>query len=92
MIPTLAFPGDSAPGQFGPMMRTSRPWMNACRRSISCAGTPSVMQMTVRMPAPTASYIASAANGAGTKTIAVFAPTSSTAAATVSNTGMPSTS
>ena len=25
MIPTFAFPGDSAPGQFGPTMRTSRP-------------------------------------------------------------------
>ena len=60
--------------------------------SISCAGTPSVMQTTVRTPAPMASYIASAANGAGTKTIAVFASVSRTAAATVPRTGMPSTS
>ena len=45
-------------------------------RSISCAGTPSVMQTIVPMPASIASYIASAANGAGTKTIAVFAPAS----------------
>ena len=59
---------------------------------MSCAGTPSVMQMIVSMPASTASYTASAANGAGTKTIDVFAPVSATAAATVSNTGTPSTS
>ena len=50
------------------------------------------MQMTVAMPAPIASYIASAAKGAGTKTIAVFASVSATAAATESKTGMPSTS
>ena len=43
-------------------------------------------------PAPIASYIASAANGAGTKTIAVFASVSRTAPATESKTGMPSTS
>ena len=61
-------------------------------RSISCAGTPSVMQMTVEMPASIASYIASAAKSAGTKTIAVFASVSATAEATVSKTGIPSTS
>ncbi len=36
--------------------------------------------------------MASVAKRAGTKTIAVFAPASPTASATVSNTGMPSTS
>ena len=46
---------------------------------MSCAGTPSVMQITVPMPASTASYTASAANGAGTKIMAVFAPCSVTA-------------
>ena len=61
-------------------------------RSISWAGTPSVIAITVWMPASTASYTASAANGAGTKTIAVFAPCSDTASATVSSTGTPSTS
>ena len=92
MIPTFAFPGESAPGQLGPMRRTSRLWMNAWIRSSSWAGTPSVMQMTVLTPASIDSYMASAANGAGTKTIAVFAPVSDTASATVSNTGIPSTS
>ena len=66
--------------------------MYAWIRSISCAGTPSVMQTIVATPASIASYIASAAKAAGTNTIAVFAPVSSTAAATVSNTGIPSTS
>ena len=49
------------------------------------------MQMTVATPASIASYMASAAKGAGTKTIAVFAPVRVTAEATVSNTGIPST-
>ena len=55
MIPTFALPGESAPGQFGPIIATSREEMNVWSRSISCAGTPSVMQITVRMPASTAS-------------------------------------
>ena len=37
MIPTFAFPGESAPGQFGPIMRTPRPWTNACRCAASRA-------------------------------------------------------
>ena len=53
---------------------------------------PSVMVMTRSMPASSASRIESAANRGGTKTIAVLAPVSATAAWKVSNTGMPSTS
>ena len=59
---------------------------------MSWAGMPSVMQMTSSMPASAASRIESAAKRGGTKTIAVLAPASSTAACTVSNTGTPSTS
>ena len=61
-------------------------------RSSSWAGIPSVIAMIVLMPASAASRIESAANGGGTKTIAVFAPVSSTALAKVLKTGMPSTS
>ena len=50
------------------------------------------MQTIVPMPASTASDIASAANRAGTKMSDVSAPASATASATVSNTGIPSTS
>ena len=50
------------------------------------------MVITVCTPASTASKIASAAKGAGTKIIDVFAPCSETASATVSSTGTPSTS
>ena len=50
------------------------------------------MQTIVPMPAPAASRIASAANRAGTKTSDVLAPACSTASATVSKTGIPSTS
>jgi hypothetical protein len=44
------------------------------------------------IPASAASRIESAAKRGGTKTIAVFAPCSSTASPNVLNTGMPSTS
>jgi hypothetical protein len=53
---------------------------------------PSVIAMIVAMPASAASRIESAANRGGTKTIAVFAPVSSTASKNVLNTGTPSTS
>ena len=53
---------------------------------------PSVMQMMVSIPASAASRIESAANGGGTKIIAVLGPVSATAEAKVSKTGMPSTS
>jgi hypothetical protein len=92
MIPTLALPGESTPGQLGPIRRTpSRRCRCVKTRSSSWAGMPSVMAMIVSMPASAASRIESAANGGGTKTIAVFAPVSSTAAWKVLKTGMPST-
>ena len=56
------------------------------------SGIPSVMATIVPMPASAASRIESAANGGGTKTIAVLAPVASTAAWKVSKTGTPSTS
>ncbi len=92
MIPTFALPGERQPGQFGPIsvVPFGRAWLYT--RSMSCAGIPSVMHMTVSMPASIASKVASAAKRAGTKTIAVFAPASATASRTVSKTGMPSTS
>ena len=92
MIPTLALPGESTPGQLGPINRPvpRRSW--AWTRSMSWAGVPSVMATIVSIPASAASRIESAAKGGGTKTIAVFAPASSTASWTVSNTGTPSTS
>ena len=55
MIPTFALPGESAPGQFGPISVTPRDEMNVWMRSMSWAGTPSVMQITVLIPASTAS-------------------------------------
>ena len=53
---------------------------------------PSVIAMIVGMPASAASRIESAAKRAGTNTIAVFAPVSSTASWNVLKTGIPSTS
>ena len=58
---------------------------------MSSTGTPSVMAMTVLMPASTASRIASAVNAGGTKIIVASAPVFSTASITVSKTGTPST-
>jgi hypothetical protein len=55
MIPTFALPGESTPGQFGPIIVTPLGRMYVYTRSISCAGTCSVMQMTVAIPASTAS-------------------------------------
>ncbi len=89
MIPTFALPGERTPGQFGPTIVTPRASMYALIFSISCAGTCSVMQMTVWHPASTASYTASAAKAAGTKIIEVLAPALPTASATVSKTGTP---
>ena len=59
---------------------------------MSRTGIPSVMQTTRPTPASAASRIASAAKRGGTKIIEVFAPASATARATVSKTGIPSTS
>ena len=59
---------------------------------MSCAGIPSVMQTQYFIPASAASIILSAAKGGGTKTKLASAPVASTASATVSKTGNPSTS
>ena len=74
MIPTLARPGDVAPGQFGPMRRA--PWARTTSTAgiMSSAGMPSVMQKIVAMPAAAASITASGAPAAGTKMQEVFAP------------------
>ncbi len=66
MMPTLARPGDVAPGQFGPMRRAPA-WRTASTVvSMSRVGMPSVMQKIVLIPASTASRIASGAPAAGT--------------------------
>ena len=49
------------------------------------------MQITSSTPASAASRIDAAANGGGTKIIAVLAPVSSTVSFQEANTGMPST-
>ncbi len=59
---------------------------------MSRTGMPSVIAITVSTPASMASSIAAAAKRAGTKTIDVLAPRSSTASEIESNTGTPSTS
>src|SRR5680860_1298565 len=59
---------------------------------MSWAGMPSVMVTMSSTPASTASYMASVAKRGGTNMRDTFAPVSSTAALTVSKTGMPSTS
>ena len=53
---------------------------------------PSVIVITVSIPASIASSIAGAAKRAGTKIIEVFAPRSARASAIESKTGTPSTS
>ncbi len=87
MIPTLALPGDVAPGQLGPISRAPAAWTTATAGIMSRAGMPSVMQKIVAMPASAASMTASGAPPAGTKMQVVFAPVSRTASATVSKTG-----
>ena len=59
---------------------------------MSWTGMPSVIAITVCTPESIASSIAAAANRAGTNTIDVFAPRSSTASEIVLKTGTPSTS
>src|SRR5436190_11059020 len=59
---------------------------------MSWTGMPSVMHTISSAPPSSASRIESAAARAGTKISEVFAPVRSTASATVSNTGIPSTS
>ena len=87
MMPTLASPTLVAPGQLGPISVAPAARTTGMTLSMSRAGMRSVMQMMVRMPASTASRIASGAPAAGTKMRLVSAPVRSTAWATVSKTG-----
>ena len=87
MIPILHSSGVMTPGQFGPMSRTGRPSNSRRVRTMSRTGIPSVMQMTSRQPASTASAIASAAPAAGTKIQEVSAPSAVTASSTESKIG-----
>ena len=87
MIPTLAEPGEVAPGQFGPISRAPARTTISTAGIMSSAGMPSVMQKIVAIPAAAASMTASGAPPAGTKMQDVFAPVSRTASATVSKTG-----
>ena len=59
---------------------------------MSWTGMPSVIAITVSIPASIASSIEAAAKRAGTKTIEVLAPCSSTASSTEATIGTPSTS
>ena len=89
MMPILHAPGVMMPGQFGPMRRV-RLVLRGTRRTLimSITGMPSVMQMTSSQPASTASRIASAAPGGGTKMHArVGARRPSRLRSTVSKTG-----
>src|SRR3984957_16259839 len=90
MIPILALPGEITPGQFGPIRRDFESLITLHTLTISLVGIPSVMQMISGNPASSASRMASAANGGGTKITVALAPVFSTAWATVSKTGQPS--
>src|ERR1700679_2637993 len=90
MMPILALPGEITPGQLGPMSRDLDSRKTLHTLTMSLVGIPSVMQMIRGSPASSASRMASAANGGGTKITVALAPVFSTAWATVSNTGQPS--
>src|ERR1700678_1042539 len=90
MMPILALPGEITPGQLGPMSRDFDLLTTLHTLTMSLVGIPSVMQMIRGRPASSASRMASAANGGGTKITVALAPVFSTAWATVSNTGQPS--
>src|ERR1700740_1868852 len=94
MMPTLAWPGERMPGQFGPTSRvcgwSRRSTLNT--RSSSCAGMPSVIATTSATSTCAASRIESVAKRGGTKIIAVLGCACSTACAQLSNTGIPSRS
>src|ERR1039457_6222922 len=90
MMPIFAFPGEITPGQLGPMSRDCEVFSLAHTFTMSSVGIPSVMHTISGIPASSASRIASAANGGGTKIIVALAPVSFTASATVLNTGQPS--
>src|SRR5580692_10497037 len=89
-MPIFALPGEITPGQFGPISRDFDVFSLAHTFTMSSVGIPSVMATINGIPASSASRIASAANGGGTKITVAFAPVFSTASATVLNTGQPS--
>src|ERR1700735_150523 len=89
-MPIFAFPGEITPGQLGPISRDFDVFSFAHTLTMSRVGMPSVMHTISGIPASSASRIASAANGGGTKIIVALAWVSATASATVSNTGQPS--
>ena len=90
MMPILALPGEITPGQLGPMSRDFELFSLAHTLIMSSVGMPSVMHTISGMPASSASRMASAAKGGGTKIMVALAPVSLTASATVLNTGQPS--
>src|SRR5580658_5439949 len=90
MMPIFAFPGEITPGQLGPISRDCEFFSLAHTFTMSSVGMPSVMQTISGIPASSASRIASAANGGGTKITVALAPFFSTASATVLLTGQPS--
>src|SRR6478752_8116074 len=90
MMPILALPGEMTPGQLGPTSVDLEYFSFSQTFTMSLTGMPSVMQMMSDRPASSASRIASAANGGGTKMTVAFAPVEDTAFSTVSNTGQPS--
>src|ERR1043166_760011 len=80
-------PGVTTPGQFGPISRVFFPRMALFTFTMSLTGMPSVMQTTKSSPASTASRIASAAKGGGTKMAEAVAPVCWAASATLSKIG-----
>src|SRR5271155_5185478 len=90
MMPILAFPGEITPGQLVPIRRDLDSLTTLHTLTMSLVGMPSVIQIISGRPASSASRMASAANGGGTKITVALAPVFSTAWATVSNTGQPS--
>ncbi len=90
MMPILALPGEMTPGQLGPIKREVEFLSLAHTLTMSSVGMPSVMHTMSGIPASSASRMASAANGGGTKIMVALAPVFSTASATVLKTGQPS--
>src|SRR6201996_4467192 len=90
MMPIFALPGEITPGQLGPMRRDLEVLSFDQTFTMSSVGMPSVMATMSGMPASSASRMASAANGGGTKITVALAPLFSTASATVLKTGHPS--
>src|ERR1700744_2859844 len=90
IMPIFALPGEITPGQFGPTSLDFDCFTTLQTLTMSLVGMPSVIQIIRGSFASSASRIASAANGGGTKITVALAPVFSTASATVSNTRQPS--